>query len=121
MQGTVSPAAALALPSTTTRGGAFPQRTLTMSLTLAVIFATFTGDRLALPPLIRHPDLGEGGTDAGEETRARPAAAKTALCQTGSLAPGDRADEQAAERLRPCCRFRGCRLAARTGQADDEG
>jgi len=53
MQGTVSLAVALALPSTTTRGGsAFPQRILTMFLTLAVILVTFTGQGLALPGLI---------------------------------------------------------------------
>jgi NhaP-type Na+/H+ or K+/H+ antiporter len=43
LQGTVSPAAALALPSTTTRGGASPQRILTMFLTLAVIFVPSPG------------------------------------------------------------------------------
>lgn len=53
MQGTVSLAVALALPSTTTRsGGAFPRRTLIMSLTLAVIFVTFAGKGLALPASI---------------------------------------------------------------------
>ncbi|HLM87619.1 MAG TPA: hypothetical protein VK284_01130 [Streptosporangiaceae bacterium] len=83
MQGTVSLAVALALPSTTTRGGsAFPQRTLIMSLTLAVIFVTFAGQGLALPALIRRPDLGNGGADAGEETRARLAAAKAALARS---------------------------------------
>jgi monovalent cation/hydrogen antiporter len=50
MQGTVSLAVALALPSTTTRGGkAFPQRTLIMSPTLAVIFVTFAGQGLTRP------------------------------------------------------------------------
>jgi NhaP-type Na+/H+ or K+/H+ antiporter len=56
MQGTVSLAVALALPSTTTRGGgAFPQRILTMFLTLAVIFVTFAGQGLALPALRSGP------------------------------------------------------------------
>ena len=56
MQGTVSLAVALALPSTTTRGGgAFPQRILIMFLTFAVIFVTLAGQGLALPG---RPDLG---------------------------------------------------------------
>ncbi len=82
MQGTVSLAVALALPSTTTRGGAFPQRIMIMSLTLAAIFVTFAGKGLALPALIRRPDLGNGGADAGEQTRARLAAAKAALARS---------------------------------------
>ena len=83
MRGTVSLTVALALPSTTTRGGsAFPQRTLIMSPTLAVTFVTFAGQGLARPALIRRPDLGDGGADAGEETRARLAAAKAALARS---------------------------------------
>ena len=63
MQGTASLAVALAPLSTTTRGGGvFPQRILVMFLTLAVILVTFAGQGLAL---IRRPDLGDGGADAG--------------------------------------------------------
>ncbi len=59
MQGTVSLAVALALPSTTTRGGsAFPQRILIMFLTFAVIFVTLAGQGLALPGPDRMPSTG---------------------------------------------------------------
>jgi CPA1 family monovalent cation:H+ antiporter len=103
-QGTVSLAVALALPPTTTRGGAFPQRNLIMSLTLAVIFVTFAGQGLALPALIRRPDLGDGGADSGEETRARRRR-RQGRTLPGRLArtrgPGGRAGSRTAARLLP--------------------
>src|SRR6266699_453549 len=59
MQGTVSLAVALALPSTTTRGGsAFPQRILIMFLTFAVIFVPSAGQGLALTGPDRMPSTG---------------------------------------------------------------
>jgi hypothetical protein len=65
MQGTVSLAVALALPSTTTRGGsAFPQRILIMFLTFAVIFVTLAGQGLALPGPDRPPGPGKPVTES---------------------------------------------------------
>ena len=49
MRGAVSLAAALAIPTTTDAGGAFPDRDLIIFLTYAVILATLVLQGLTLP------------------------------------------------------------------------
>jgi len=53
MRGVVSLAAALALPTTTADGSAFPGRDLVLFLTFVVIVTTLVGQALAAPHLIR--------------------------------------------------------------------
>jgi hypothetical protein len=50
VQGTACQAAALAVPSSATRGGAFLQHTLTMLLTLAAILSPSSGSDRPCPP-----------------------------------------------------------------------
>lgn len=76
MQGMVSLAVALALPSVITRGGgAFPQRIRIMVLTFTIVFVILARQGLALFGLDPLPEPGDGGMcdggmDAGEETRS---------------------------------------------------
>ena len=53
MRGSVSLAAALALPLQTDAGEPFPERDLIIFLAFAVIFVTLVGQGLTLGPLIR--------------------------------------------------------------------
>ena len=66
MRGSVSLAAALALPSD------FPQREIVLFLTFCVIFTTLVLQGLTLPALIRRLDVHDDGAEEREELH-RPA------------------------------------------------
>jgi CPA1 family monovalent cation:H+ antiporter len=79
MRGIVSLAAALALPSTTPSGTAFPGQDLIIFLTFVVILLTLVVPGITLAPLIRRLKVG-GDWDAHEELRvAREGTARAAL------------------------------------------
>jgi monovalent cation/hydrogen antiporter len=76
IRGIDSLAAALAIPLTTQAGAAFPDRTLIILLTFAVILVTLVGQGLMLPRIVRALGLAHAGKherleSAEEETRAR--------------------------------------------------
>jgi CPA1 family monovalent cation:H+ antiporter len=71
MRGVVSLAAALSLPMLLPSGAAFPQRSLILLLTFAVIFVTLVGQGLSLKPLIRGLHLGPDASAAQEELDLR--------------------------------------------------
>jgi CPA1 family monovalent cation:H+ antiporter len=72
MRGVVSLAAALALPSMVSGGGAFPQRDLIVFLTFCVICVTLVLQGITLPPLIRALGLaGASGPDCEEQEARR--------------------------------------------------
>ncbi|MBV8995865.1 MAG: cation:proton antiporter, partial [Pseudonocardiales bacterium] len=121
MRGAVSLAVALALPLTTSTGGAFPERSLIVFLTFVVICFTLVGQGLSLPVLIRRLGVSDGGADAGEELRARLVAAKAALAQIGALAGEEWTRDETVERMRALYEYRKRRLAARAGKIEDEG
>jgi monovalent cation/hydrogen antiporter len=83
MRGSVSLAAALALPLFP---DPFPQRDLVIFLTFCVIIATLVGQGLTLPWLMRRLHVTARSGPDGEETEARLAAVQAALVRLDSLA-----------------------------------
>ncbi|MVN77473.1 Na+/H+ antiporter [Hymenobacter sp. HMF4947] len=71
MRGVVSLAAALSLPLLLPSGAAFPQRSLILLLTFAVIFVTLVGQGLSLKPLINGLHLKADDSAAQEELDLR--------------------------------------------------
>ena len=119
MRGAVSLAAALALPLA--RNGQFPERSLIILLTFAVILVTLVAQGLTLPILIRR--LGIRGDDAEEreELRARLDATQAALARLEELAEEDWTRSDTVDRLRGLYEYRHRRLSARAGNVEDEG
>jgi CPA1 family monovalent cation:H+ antiporter len=113
MRGSVSLAAALALPAD------FPQRNVILLLTFAVIFCTLVLQGLTLPALIRRLDVQDDGADEREELLARRASVEVALATIDGLAVEDWTRDDTAERMRRLYAYRGSRLAARAGETDD--
>jgi Na+/H+ antiporter len=113
MRGSVSLAAALALPLD------FPQRDLVLFLTFSVIFATLVLQGLTLPALIRRLAVRDDGADDREELIGRRAATDAALARLDELAVEDWTYEDTATRMRNMYEYRQRRLAARAGETDD--
>ena len=85
MRGSVSLAAALAIPLTTDGGGAFPERDLIIFLAFAVILVTLVGQGLTLGPLINWLGIEDDGQEGQEDTLARRRAAEAALARLDEL------------------------------------
>ncbi len=90
VRGIVSLAAALAIPLTTTNGGAFPDRDLILFLTFSVILVTLVGQGSLLPPVIRALGLANAGRRERyivrqEESVARRQAIEAALVRLDEL------------------------------------
>ena len=71
MRGSVSLAAALAIPLTIDGGGPFPERDLIIFLAFAVILVTLVGQGLTLGPLINGLGIEDDGQESQEDTLAR--------------------------------------------------
>ncbi len=121
MRGSVSLAAALALPLRTHSGAPFPQRNLIIFLTFAVIFSTLVLQGLTLPTLIRRLGVQRDGSEDAEEVRARLMATKAALRQIDALAAEDWTREDTIDRMRRLYEYRKRRFAARAGKIEDDG
>jgi CPA1 family monovalent cation:H+ antiporter len=121
MRGSVSLAAALALPLTTHADAAFPGRDLIIFLTFAVIFATLVIQGLTLPALIRRVGIRPDGTEEAEQIRARLVATKAALAELDELADEEWTREDTIERMRRLYEYRKRRFAARAGKIEDDG
>jgi CPA1 family monovalent cation:H+ antiporter len=121
MRGAVSLAAALALPLTVNGGAPFPDRSLILFLTFAVIFATLVVQGLSLPTLIRKLRISDDGEAENEELKARLGATKAALAQIDALAAEDWTRDDTIERMRAAYEYRKRRLAARAGKIEDDG
>ncbi len=119
LRGAVSLAAALALPLTTRSGDAFPNRSLIIFLSFAVIVATLVGQGLSLPAVIRALGVEDDGLDAKEETEARIYAAEAALERIDELAEEDWIHPDTLERARGLMTFRRTRFSARFSDEDD--
>src|SRR5919202_687257 len=110
MRGAVSLAAALAVPTTVSGGGPFPERDLILFLTFTAILATLVVQGLTLGPLITALRLkSEDDADKVEELETRLEGARAALERLERLgddddrvSPGarERAREQYEERIR---------------------
>jgi CPA1 family monovalent cation:H+ antiporter len=121
MRGAVSLAAALALPLTTDAGAPFPERSLVLFITFAVILFTLVGEGLTLPLVIRALGVQEDGhEEEAEEVRARLLAAAAALERLEELEGEGWTNPDTVERVRGLYEFRRRRFKVRAGKIDDE-
>jgi CPA1 family monovalent cation:H+ antiporter len=120
LRGAVSLAAALALPLTTDAGDAFPDRSLIIYLSFAVILATLVFQGLSLPVVIRALGVEDDGLESKEEAKARIHAADAAIARLDELIDEDWVRPETAERLRGLMGFRRNRFASRF-DADSDG
>jgi Na+/H+ antiporter len=91
IRGTVSLAAALAIPLTIESGAPFPDRDLILFLTFAVILVTLVGQGLLFPAVMRALGLANAGhrerhADRVEEFVARRQAVESAIARLDALA-----------------------------------
>ncbi|MEY2532578.1 MAG: monovalent cation/hydrogen antiporter [bacterium] len=115
MRGSVSLAAALALPGDT------PQRDLLVFLTFAVILSTLVLQGLSLPALIRRLGVRADDGEAREELRARLTATQAAIARIEELAVEEWTRDETVERMTAFYAYRSRRLKARAGKIDDDG
>jgi len=121
MRGSVSLAAALALPLHTNSGAPFPGRDLILFITFSLIVVTVVGQGLTLPWLIRRLGVVEDGADEeSEELKARLVIAKAALARVDDLEDEEWTRDGTVERVRALYRYRKRRFATRAGMIDDE-
>jgi CPA1 family monovalent cation:H+ antiporter len=100
MRGVDSLAAALALPFVTDAGAPFPDRSLIVFLTFAVILGTLVFQGLTLSPLIRVLKIVADHSLEEEERVARLKANQAALAKLAELASRRKLDQGILERLR---------------------
>jgi monovalent cation/hydrogen antiporter len=113
MRGSVSLAAALALPLETDAGAAFPARDLIILLAYVVILVTLVGQGLTLAPLIERLGVRDDGSEEREEMAARVRIAEAALARIEELADADWARPDTLDRVRGMYDYRRQRFAAR--------
>ena len=100
LRGSVSLAAALAIPLAIPSGAAFPDRDLIIFITFSVILVTLVGGGLTLPAVVARLGI-VGGTEERDETRlALVRAAEAALERISALQSEGRIDASHAESLR---------------------
>jgi CPA1 family monovalent cation:H+ antiporter len=123
LRGSVSLAAALAIPLTIEGGAPFPGRELVIFLTFAVTFATLVVQGLTLGPLIRALGVrDDGAEEEAEEVRVRLTVAEAALERMEALSDQDWVRDDTAERVRDLYDYRRRRFAARhDGDGDAAG
>ncbi len=119
MRGSVSLAAALALPFLTDAGEPFPQRDLIVFLTFCVILVTLVLQGLSLPRLILALQLPADVEEEREEIEARLAAADAAVKRLDELEGEEWVNDDTAERMRGLYAFRRRRFEARLDDGDD--
>jgi Na+/H+ antiporter len=119
MRGSVSLAAALAIPLTTDVGTPFPHRDLIIFLTFSVILGTLVLQGLTLPGVIRMLGLEPDHLDEKLEAKARIKAAEAALARLDELVDEDWVRDDTAERLRGLYNFRRDRFASRFDEGSD--
>jgi CPA1 family monovalent cation:H+ antiporter len=120
MRGSVSLAAALAIPLTA-NGHPFPQRDLIIFLTFAVIFSTLVLQGLTLPTLIRKLGVRDDGEEGREELSARLRASQAALARLDELDGQDWTRSETVERMRGLYNYRLRRFGAQAGKVEDDG
>ena len=113
MRGSVSLAAALALPPD------FPARDEVLLITFVVILATLVFQGLTLPAVIRWARVSDDGAEEREELLARRRATEAALARLDELAGEEWTRDDTIERMRGLYRYRSRRLEARAGERDD--
>jgi Na+/H+ antiporter len=120
MRGSVSLAAALAIPLTTDSGAPFEGRDLIIFLAYAVILVTVVGQGLTLGKLIEWAGVyDDDETVAEQEARARIAASNAALTRLDELRDEEWVRDETQARLRAAYEFRIRRFEARIDEDDD--
>jgi CPA1 family monovalent cation:H+ antiporter len=120
MRGSVSLAAALALPLSTDAGAPFPERDLIIFLAFAVIMATLVGQGLTLGPLIRWLRVEDDGSEEREEVAARIRLAEAAIARAEELDGADWVRPDTLDRVRGLYDYRRRRFGARSEGDGDE-
>jgi CPA1 family monovalent cation:H+ antiporter len=120
MRGVISLAAALALPTVTDAGGAFPYRSLVIFLTFSVLLVTLLGQGLTFPLVIRALGVTGDGRPEREEAKARLKAARAGMARLDQLATEDWVPSDEAESLRARYQERADHYRAHYDGADVE-
>jgi CPA1 family monovalent cation:H+ antiporter len=118
MRGSVSLAAALAIPFQTDAGVPFPERDLIIFLAFMVLLVTLVGQGLTLGPLINRLGICDDGEDAREEVAARTRLAEAALARLEEVSGEAWVRDDTVERVRGMYGYRQRRFAA---QQDGDG
>jgi CPA1 family monovalent cation:H+ antiporter len=118
MRGSVSLAAALAIPLTTDAGAPFPERDLIVFLAFVVIFVTLVGQGLSLAPLIERLGLQDDGMEEQEERVARQRVAEAGIGRIDELGEPDWISPESVQRARNVLDYRARRFGA---LADGDG
>jgi Na+/H+ antiporter len=119
MRGSVSLAAALAIPLHTDAGAQFPHRDLIIFLAFAVILVTLVGQGLTLGPLIKWLGIEDDGQESHEDTLARRRAAEAALARLNELGEPDWISPESVGRARQLFDYRERRFGALEDGADE--
>jgi monovalent cation/hydrogen antiporter len=112
MRGSVSLAAALAIPLHTDAGGSFPERDLIIFLAFVVILVTLVGQGLTLGPLIDSLGLDDDGQESREDSLARRRVAEAALQRLEELGEPDWISADSVGRARNLFDYRQRRFGA---------
>ena len=120
MRGSVSLAAALAIPLQTDAGAAFPGRDLIVFLAFGVILVTLVGQGLTLGPLITRLGLMDDGIEEREERIARQRVAEAGLGRIDDLGEPDWITPESMDRARLQLDYRRRRFGALV-DGDDDG
>ena len=113
MRGSVSLAAALALPLSVDSGGEFPGRNLIILIAYFVILVTLVGQGLTLGPLIELLGVRDDGSEEREEIAARIRLAEAALGRVEEMAGLDWVRDDTLDRVRGMFEYRRRRFSAR--------
>jgi monovalent cation/hydrogen antiporter len=112
MRGSVSLAAALAIPIQTDAGAGFPDRGLIVFLAFGVILVTLVGQGLTLGPLIARLGLVDDGVEEREERVARRRVAEAALERIEAIGEPDWISPDSVGRARNMLDYRRRRFDA---------
>lgn len=112
MRGSVSLAAALAVPITTGAGAPFPDRDLIIFLAFGVILVTLVGQGLTLGPLIERLGLMDDGVEEHEERIARQRIAEAGIARIEELGEPDWVSSETMGRARNLLDYRRRRFGA---------
>jgi monovalent cation/hydrogen antiporter len=112
MRGSVSLAAALAIPLEIDAGGGFPDRELIVFLAFCVILVTLVGQSLTLGPLIARLGLQDDGLEEREERVARQRIAEAGIVRIEEVGEPDWISSESVERARNLLDYRRRRFEA---------
>ena len=121
MRGSVSLAAALAIPLKIEGGGPFPDRELIILLAFVVILVTLVGQGLTLGPLIDRLGIRDDGEEGREEVLARLRLAEAAIERLEEVSGEDWARDDTIERVRGMYDYRRRRFDAQTDGPSEDG